>query len=51
MMALLTTIEGASVIQDTVYNDRFTHIAELQRLGQTFNNREHRLYPRWKALI
>ena len=22
-----------SVIQDTVYNDRFTHIAELQRLG------------------
>lgn len=33
MMALLTTIEGASVIQDTVYNDRFTHIAELQRLG------------------
>ena len=33
MMALLTTIEGVSVIQDTVYNDRFTHIAELQRLG------------------
>lgn len=33
MMALLATIEGASVIQDTVYNDRFTHIAELQRLG------------------
>jgi UDP-N-acetylglucosamine 1-carboxyvinyltransferase len=33
MMALLATIDGVSVIQDTVYNDRFTHIAELQRLG------------------
>lgn len=33
MMALLATIDGLSIIQDTVYTDRFTHVAELQRLG------------------
>ncbi|NLO24333.1 MAG: UDP-N-acetylglucosamine 1-carboxyvinyltransferase [Fibrobacter sp.] len=33
IMALLTTIEGISLVQDTVYDDRFTHIAELERLG------------------
>ena len=33
MMTLLATIDGLSIIQDTVYTDRFTHVAELQRLG------------------
>ncbi|MDR1759135.1 MAG: UDP-N-acetylglucosamine 1-carboxyvinyltransferase [Fibrobacter sp.] len=32
-MAVLTTVPGISIIQDTVYHDRFTHIAELKRLG------------------
>lgn len=32
-MAVLATIPGISIIQDTIYNDRFTHIAELERLG------------------
>jgi UDP-N-acetylglucosamine 1-carboxyvinyltransferase len=32
-MAVLTTIPGISVIQDTVYNDRFMHVSELERLG------------------
>ncbi len=32
-MAVLATIPGISIIQDTVYHDRFTHIAELERLG------------------
>lgn len=44
MMALLATIDGVSVIQDTVYTDRFTHIAELQRLGadiQLIGNTAH----------
>lgn len=33
MMAVLATIPGASIIQETIYLDRFKHIAELDRLG------------------
>jgi len=33
MMALLSIADGTSVITDTVYLDRFTHVPELQRLG------------------
>jgi UDP-N-acetylglucosamine 1-carboxyvinyltransferase len=32
-MALLTVADGASTIVDTIYQDRFTHVAELHRLG------------------
>ena len=32
-MATLLSIPGNSLIQDTVYNDRFKHVAELERLG------------------
>ena len=32
-MALLSVANGASTIVDTIYHDRFTHVAELQRLG------------------
>ena len=32
-MALMTIAEGASTVTDTIYTDRFTHIAELERLG------------------
>ena len=32
-MALLSVGNGASTIVDTIYHDRFTHVAELQRLG------------------
>ena len=32
-MALLTVGNGASTLVDTIYRDRFTHVAELQRLG------------------
>jgi UDP-N-acetylglucosamine 1-carboxyvinyltransferase len=32
-MALLSVAAGASTIVDTIYHDRFTHVAELQRLG------------------
>jgi UDP-N-acetylglucosamine 1-carboxyvinyltransferase len=32
-MALLCTAEGTGVVTDTIYNDRFTHVPELQRLG------------------
>jgi UDP-N-acetylglucosamine 1-carboxyvinyltransferase len=32
-MALLSVGNGVSTLVDTVYKDRFTHVAELQRLG------------------
>ena len=32
-MALLSVASGSSTIEDTIYNDRFTHVAELNRLG------------------
>jgi UDP-N-acetylglucosamine 1-carboxyvinyltransferase len=33
MMALMTVADGTSVITDTIYADRFSHAAELRRLG------------------
>jgi len=33
MMALMTVSDGTSVITDTIYTDRFAHVAELRRLG------------------
>ena len=33
MMAVLAVADGSSVITDTVYLDRFTHVPELARLG------------------
>jgi UDP-N-acetylglucosamine 1-carboxyvinyltransferase len=33
MMALMAIADGTSVITDTVYLDRFSHVPELQRLG------------------
>jgi len=32
-MALMSITEGTSIITDTVYHDRFTHVSELGRLG------------------
>ncbi len=33
MMALMTAAEGVSIITETVFESRFTHVAELQRMG------------------
>jgi len=33
MMALLSVAGGTSIITDTIYPDRFTHVPELNRLG------------------
>ena len=32
-MALMSVAKGSTVITDTVFDDRFTHVAELRRLG------------------
>jgi UDP-N-acetylglucosamine 1-carboxyvinyltransferase len=33
MMALLSVANGASVLTETVFENRMTHVAELQRMG------------------
>ena len=33
MMSLLSIVEGVSVITETVFENRFMHVAELQRMG------------------
>lgn len=33
IMAVATVAEGTSIITDTIYHDRFSHVAELRRLG------------------
>jgi UDP-N-acetylglucosamine 1-carboxyvinyltransferase len=37
MSALLATVPGTSVVQDPVYPDRLTHVAELHRMGANVN--------------
>lgn len=32
-MALMSIAQGSSVVTDSIFKDRFTHVAELQRLG------------------
>ena len=33
MMALMTLADGTSVINETIFENRFMHVAELQRMG------------------
>lgn len=40
-MTLMTGAEGASFITDTIYPDRFTHVAELVRLGARISMKEN----------
>ncbi|MFQ6605186.1 MAG: UDP-N-acetylglucosamine 1-carboxyvinyltransferase [Fidelibacterota bacterium] len=36
-IALMTVADGSSVITDTIYHDRFSHVPELNRLGCRIN--------------
>jgi len=40
LMALLATVKGTSSIRDTIYNDRFKHVSELNRLGADISLKE-----------
>ncbi len=40
-IALMTRAEGASFVTDEIYPDRFTHVAELNRLGARITMREN----------
>ncbi len=33
MMALMTTLPGISVVNETIFENRFTHVGELRRMG------------------
>jgi UDP-N-acetylglucosamine 1-carboxyvinyltransferase len=37
MMALLTTAHGASMITETIFENRFMHVPELRRMGADIN--------------
>lgn len=37
IMALLTTAEGASMITETIFENRFMHVPELRRMGANIN--------------
>lgn len=37
IMALMTVAEGASMITETIFENRFMHVPELQRLGANIN--------------
>ena len=44
--AFLATVPGMSVVTDRVYPDRFTHVAELSRMGAELELRERTLVIR-----
>ena len=39
--ALMSVVEGTSIVKDTIYLDRFNHIAELCRLGADISTQEN----------
>ncbi|MDR0517533.1 MAG: UDP-N-acetylglucosamine 1-carboxyvinyltransferase [Fibromonadaceae bacterium] len=40
LMAVLATVKGTSSVRDTIYNDRFKHVSELERLGADISLKE-----------
>ena len=42
MMALLATASGASLITETIFENRFMHVPELMRMGANINERDFR---------
>ncbi len=40
LMAVLATVKGTSSVRDTIYNDRFKHVSELERLGAEISLKE-----------
>ncbi|MCP4726191.1 MAG: UDP-N-acetylglucosamine 1-carboxyvinyltransferase [bacterium] len=43
-IALMSVADGNSIIEDTIYHDRFTHVAELNRLGANISVENNRAY-------
>lgn len=40
-MALMTTVEGASLVTETIFENRFMHVPELLRMGANINVHGH----------
>ncbi len=43
-MAFLTTVEGASTVKETVFENRFMHVAELNRMGAKIRTEGNRAF-------
>ncbi|MFC1564333.1 UDP-N-acetylglucosamine 1-carboxyvinyltransferase [candidate division KSB1 bacterium] len=43
-IALMSVAKGNSIIEDTIYHDRFTHVAELNRLGANITVDNNKAY-------
>lgn len=41
---LMTQAQGASVVTDTIYRDRFSYVPELKRLGATLSVQDHSVH-------
>ena len=45
-VALMATANGSSIITDTVYHDRFSHVPELNRFGANINVKKNTAFVR-----
>ena len=43
-VVLMSLAKGKSIVKDTVYNDRFSHVPELNRLGASIKLKENIAY-------
>jgi UDP-N-acetylglucosamine 1-carboxyvinyltransferase len=45
-IALMSVANGSSVVTDTIYTDRFTHVPELRRLGANLEQKNNSVFIR-----
>ena len=50
-MAYMSQANGSSIIVENIYSDRFTHIAELSRLGAKIKLQENKAYINGKNIL
>jgi UDP-N-acetylglucosamine 1-carboxyvinyltransferase len=48
-LTLMTQAEGESVVTETIFENRFMHVSELQRLGAHLRVNGHRVYVRGRT--
>jgi UDP-N-acetylglucosamine 1-carboxyvinyltransferase len=51
LMALMTTSHGTSIIAETIFENRFMHVAELRRMGADITVDGHTAVVRGKSHI
>jgi UDP-N-acetylglucosamine 1-carboxyvinyltransferase len=50
-MALMTQADGDSVVTETIFENRFMHASELQRLGARVRTHGHSVYVQGPTLL